>query len=191
MANNSSSLGVMMLPEAERLDETNWFAWKIKILTATSVRLSGYLDGTTKKPISTSPVITVTPPAAPGSPEPVRTQAPVELSKEEHEALEDWRLKDAQAMAHIVLNTRDVVGMGIDTSGTAAAAWKSLVDTQEDRSWLSVITASAKLRKLKLTEGSDLNVHITELRRRRAAANAVGANILEGEFCMIILQSLP
>ncbi|KII83198.1 hypothetical protein PLICRDRAFT_119724, partial [Plicaturopsis crispa FD-325 SS-3] len=124
MANNSSSLGVMMLPEVERLDETNWFAWKIKILTATSVRLSGYLDGTAKKPGASSPAITVTPPVAPGTTPPDPT--PVEPSKEEKEALEDWRLKDAQAMAHIVLNTKDVVGMGIDTSGTAAVAWKSL-----------------------------------------------------------------
>ncbi|THH05098.1 hypothetical protein EW146_g9995 [Bondarzewia mesenterica] len=80
MASNSTSLGVYILPEAERLTRANWPDWSARIYLVCQVRgLEPYLLGTILPPstrtdpavLGTTPSIPATPPvvvAAPGSP---------------------------------------------------------------------------------------------------------------------------
>ncbi len=62
-----------------------------------------------------------------------------------------WNQRDTFTRSTILLNVVDPNGLGIDTSGTAAQMWKSLIDKYSVKSVIGAINARAILENTSLT----------------------------------------
>jgi len=83
-----------------------------------------------------------------------------------------------------------MTGLGIDTSRTAADAWKTYMDLYNKKTLVRRLNAETKLRNIFLTANGDFPAHITLLRKKLIHARSVGAEISDGNFAAIVLNSL-
>ncbi|KAJ7601832.1 hypothetical protein B0H17DRAFT_969460, partial [Mycena rosella] len=116
----SSSTGVPLLPDGEKFDGTGYSGWKTKAFVLARARgLGGYIDGTIQKPLISIPApgATAQTTALPPDPTSVYSLTP---------SLDEWIHRDAFAMALIVLNVKNPVGLGLKLDGSAFEAMASL-----------------------------------------------------------------
>ncbi|KAJ7667301.1 hypothetical protein B0H17DRAFT_990307, partial [Mycena rosella] len=116
----SNSTGVPLLPDGEKFDGTGYSGFNTKILVLAKARgLGGYLDGTIQKPLTSisAPGGTAQTTALPPDPTSVYSLTP---------SLEEWIHRDAFALALLVLNVKNPVGLGLKLDGSAAEAMQSL-----------------------------------------------------------------
>ncbi|CAA7267101.1 unnamed protein product [Cyclocybe aegerita] len=104
---------------------------------------------------------------------------------------EEWDIRDAWAMGLLTWNVKNVVGLGVKTDGMVAQAWTSLKSQYETTSDLAAVLADTELHLIKFHNGDNLPTHIANLRSKWAYANSVGVEILDRDFHIILLQSLP
>jgi len=90
----------------------------------------------------------------------------------------------------LLFNTTELTGLGIDTSGTAADAWKTYMDLYDKKTSVGQLNAETELRNTFLTANGDFSTHITLLRKKLTHARSVGAEISDGNFAAIVLNSL-
>jgi len=91
----------------------------------------------------------------------------------------------------LLFNTKEPTGLGIDTSGSAADAWKSDVAVYETVSLIAQLNAEQELRNITFAENGDFPAHITLLRNKLSYTRSQGAEITKRNFVAIVLNSLP
>ncbi|KIJ31596.1 hypothetical protein M422DRAFT_81570, partial [Sphaerobolus stellatus SS14] len=110
-----------------KFDGTNFPMWGPRVRIAVNIKGGGgYLDGSILRP---SPLPTAsTPNTATTGDIPARTLIPPEPTTwpSKSPSGDEWTTRDAWIMGMIVFNSLNPVGLGINMSGTAAEAWKSI-----------------------------------------------------------------
>ena len=177
----SSSNAIPVLPDGEKFDGSGYSGFKTKFIPLAKARgLYGYLDGTIIKPTS----------AATG-PAPLSASLPPETSVySTTPSLDEWTHRDSMALALIVLNIKDPVGLGVKTDGTAAEAWKSLEDNHSRVNKMGLVLAKRELHTTFLAPGTPIGEHVARLCSLWVKANDMGATILDEEFVSIFIGSL-
>ncbi|KAJ7086552.1 hypothetical protein C8R44DRAFT_566405, partial [Mycena epipterygia] len=117
----SNTTSVPLLPDEEKFDGIAYSGFKAKMNVLAKARgMGGYLNGTIKSPSA---------PAAPAAGAPAQTVAlppdPTPIYSP-NPSYDEWVHRDAFAMAMVVLNVKNPVGLGLKVDGTAADAMKSL-----------------------------------------------------------------
>ncbi|CAA7270336.1 unnamed protein product [Cyclocybe aegerita] len=185
-------------PKADKFDGMNWLQWNKAILISARLQgARGYLEELIVNPAAH-------PLAAPLPPSPSTTDAPIITTTitltaavpltpwtSTSPSTEEWDTCDAWAMGLITWNVKNTVGLGVKTNRMAAQAWTSLKLQYETTSDLTAVLADTKLCQIKLCDSDDLHTHIANLRSKWAYANSVSAEVLDRDFQIIQLQSLP
>ncbi|KAJ7060785.1 hypothetical protein C8F01DRAFT_952073, partial [Mycena amicta] len=119
MSQNSN--GLTILPDGEKFDRTGFPGFETKFIAVADARgLRGYIEGTIARP---------TPPAPNTSgPNPLSVSLPPEPTSiySTTPSADEWTHRNAMALALLVLNVKDPIGLGMKTDGMAAEAWTSL-----------------------------------------------------------------
>jgi len=191
----TSGLGIVPLfSENAKFDGTNWPTWKEAIMMVIdSKEAEGYLDGLIICPVPASkiPIITVT--KAPGAtsttasptPSPIITTISETYWDSLTPSIREWKTCNAWTKMLLLFNATELTGLGIDTSGTAADAWKTYMDLHDKKTLVGWLNAETELRNTFLTANGDFPTHITLLRKKLTYARSVGAEISDGNFAAI------
>lgn len=195
--------------DTDKFDGTNWVAWNGLIRIAAEVRgVFGYLEGTIPKPPGIPTVIVTPPSTAPAtttattttsSTSPTTSAATTQISPQQGDTPWDsltpseaeWKIRNAWAKGLLIFNTKNPIGLGIITTGTAAEAWTSYIDSYEVASEIALLNADMELRNMKFDDSQDFPEHIARMRIKWAHANVLGANVSDQSFKTIVLNSLP
>jgi len=99
-----------MFNDADKFDSTNWPTWSTNIMSIAALKsITGYLDGTTKKPPKTA---SSPPPETPwNSPNPSEDK---------------WEARNAWTKILLTFNTKNPVGLGINIGGVGVHRQKTL-----------------------------------------------------------------
>jgi len=159
----------------------------------------GYLDGSIVCPVPASKILTITVMKAPGAisttASPTLSPIIIPISETYWDSLtpsiREWKTCNAWTKMLLLFNTTELTGLGIDTSGTVADAWKTYIDLYDKKTLVGWLNAETELRNTFLTENGDFPAHITLLRKKLTHARSVGAEISDRNFATIILNSLP
>jgi len=164
-----------MFTDSDKFDGNSCKAWSNKIQIVAEIKgVVGYLDGTIPKPGPSPP-----------------TSLPIGTSwNSPSPSHNEWITRNAWAKALLVFNIKPI-GLGVDTSGTAAEIWKSVKDSYEVTSCMARLYAEQELWDLTYLDGDDFQSYISSMRTRLAYARESGANITDKNFKAIILCSLP
>ena len=172
--------------DSKKFDRTNWPTWSDNIRTVAKLKGSiGYLDGTIKDPTPNTTTTTTTTQTISASPlleTPWNSPNP---------SPDEWISQDAWTKALLTFNTKNPIGLGINTKGTAAEAWESYIAGYEATSDIVRQNAEQELRNLTYSNDNDFPTHLTIMRNKLAHARALGADISDKNFKTIILNSLP
>lgn len=153
----------------QELNSTNWLAWKRRTTAVLREReLLGYVDSTISPADSTPP-----------------------LTTEEQEALETWTKKDELAQNQIILTIAEEEMVHITRANTAKEMWDALVMVHEPRGGASVISAMRLLFRTVADEESNLEEHLTEIRRIQDQLQIMQADVPDWIYGAIMLSSLP
>lgn len=161
---NTPSNGLIHMDLTKKLSGTqNYLAWKTfqrQVLRSRS--LIGYTDGTITKPSPVASGLTV----------------------------EEWDDRNGKALAQVAINCSNAIMITLDSCVTAADAWKLLGDKYQNTTWLSKSLAKKHLTGTRYTDGNDMPKHIDMLNVCLAKCKAIGIKMEDGEFCMVITDSL-
>ena len=161
----------------------------------------GYLIGTIKRPVpitttfttsvtntkSTSPqTATFAPAATISAPNEIETKWQLLTPSEE-----EWDSRDNWVRGLLLYNTKNPIGLGIKTRGTAADAWTSYVKRYEIATKMARLAAEWDLKNSKYSDGENFSTFITVMRNKWAKANSLGSLIDDDNFKSILLTSLP
>ena len=120
------------------------------------------------------------------------TSTPIETRWQSLTPSEDeWDSQDNWVRGLLLYNTKNPVGLGIKTRGTAAESWTSYVERYEVSTKMARLAAEQDLKNTTYSECQDFSTHISILRSKWAKANLLGATIDDEDFKMILLTSLP
>ena len=158
----------------------------------------GYLDGSIVCPVPASKILTITVMKAPGAtsttasptPSPIITPISETYWDSLTPSIREWKAYNAWTKMLLLFNTTELTGLGIDTSGIAVDAWKTYMDLYNKKTLVEQLNAETKLRNTFLTANGDFPAHITLLRKKLTHARLVGAEISDGNFVAIVLNSL-
>jgi len=81
-------------------------------------------------------------------------------------SLDEWKTRDAWTKILLTINIKDVDGLGIDTTGTAASIWKMAKDNCEITSEITKINAQEELQTIKYTDDDDFPTHLSIMRSK-------------------------
>ncbi|KAG6839076.1 hypothetical protein C0991_006168 [Blastosporella zonata] len=181
MANTSNNLPPTF-PNNQQFDGDNYVAFRDRALLLARARGAlGYLNGTIMKPSALSPgnaILHITTPNA----TPWTSYTP---------SLEEWEVHNAWALSLLIYNTKNPIGLRVNMTGTAAAAWKALTDQYDCASKIAAVAAENHLRATKLAEGGNFQKHTKTLQIQWNKAVEKGADIKDKTFRAIIIASLP
>ncbi|KAJ6509186.1 hypothetical protein C8R47DRAFT_963942, partial [Mycena vitilis] len=114
----SNSTGVPLLPDGEKFDGPGYSGFETKLMALAKARgLGGYLDGTIKKPAASTTGGTAQTATLPPDPTDIYSPTP---------SLAEFSHRDSMALALLILNVKNPVGLGLKVDGTAAEALQSL-----------------------------------------------------------------
>ena len=158
----------------------------------------GYLDGSIVCPVPASKILTITVTKAPGAMSTTASPTPLLIITTIFEtywdsltpSIREWKAYNAWTKMLLLFNTTELTGLGIDTSGTAVDAWKTYMDLYNKKTLVGQLNAETELRNTFLTANGDFPAHITLLRKKLTYARLVGAEISDGNFVAIVLNSL-
>ena len=158
----------------------------------------GYLDGSIVCPVPASKILTITVTKAPGAMSTTVSPTPLPIITTIFEtywdsltpSIREWKTCNAWTKMLLLFNTTELTDLGIDTSGTTADAWKTYMDLYNKKTLVGQLNAETELRNTFLTANGDFPAHITLLRKKLTYARLVGAEISDGNFVAIVLNSL-
>jgi hypothetical protein len=105
-------------------------------------------------------------------------------------SLDEWAYRDGIALSILILNTKDPVGVGLKTDGSAHDAWKSLEDIYARQTDMALSRAQRELNSTYLAPGASVVEHAATMRKLRQAANDIGAGITDSVFRLTFITSL-
>ncbi len=139
--------------------------------------LTGYIDGSIAKPVSTS------------STTPTPDTTPIYSTKPNHD---EWVFRDQLARGHITLNCTDVAGLGVKTTGTAKEAWDSIQTEWGKSTDMRRSHAQEALNRTVYIEDSDIQEHLKLLRTRKAGVDNLSTTGMTDETWKgIVIRSIP
>ena len=158
----------------------------------------GYLDGSIVCPVPASKILTITVTKAPGAMSTTASPTSLLIITTIFEtywdsltpSIREWKTYNAWTKMLLLFNTTELTGLGIDTSGIAVDAWKTYMDLYNKKTLVEQLNAETELRNTFLTANGDFPAHITLLRKKLTHARLVGAEISDGNFVAIVLNSL-
>ncbi|KNZ80321.1 hypothetical protein J132_06392, partial [Termitomyces sp. J132] len=103
----------------------------------------------------------------------------------------EWQIRNAWALALIVYNTKNPIGLGIKMSDMAAKVWATLKEAYGTVSDLGANSAENSLRATNYSDGMDFQEHIANLRSKWNIAVEKGADLKDNQFRAIVISSLP
>jgi transposase InsO family protein len=155
----------------EQLDATNWLAWKQRTLAILRERkLIQYVDGTKPMPI----------PANKASP-----------TDDEKEAKEKWKEGDMSAQNQIILTIGKEEMVHTSRATTAKEMWDALSLIHEAKGGTSVISTLRLLFRTIAEEDTNIEEHLTDIRRLQDQLLTMQADIPDWIYGTIMLTSLP
>lgn len=163
-------------PDEFLFNGTNYITFRDRILLVAQLKgAEGYLEGSVKEPTSkmTISALATTEWWDP-SPSP-----------------QEWRVRNTWALALIVYNLKNPIGLGIKMTDTTEKAWSTLKEMYRTISDLGANLAENTLGATKYMDGMDFAEHITDLRSKWNNATEWGADIKDNQFRAIIILSLP
>jgi len=153
-----------MFTNSDKFDGNNYKAWSNKIQIVAKIKgVVGYLYETIPKP-------------GPSPPASLLIGTPWNSPSPSHD---EWITWNAWAKALLVFNIKGPIGLGVDTSGTAAEIWKSVKDSYEVTSGMARLNAEQELWDLTYFDGDDFQAYISTMRTKLAYARESGANITD------------
>jgi len=163
-----------------------------------SKEAEGYLDSSIVCPVPASKIPTITVTKSPGATSTTASPTPLPIITTISEtywdsltlSIREWKTCNAWTNMLLLFNTTEPTDLGIDTSGTAADAWKTYMDLYSKKTLVGRLNAETELRNIFLTANGDFPAHITLLRKKLMHARSVGAEISDGNFAAIVLNSL-
>src|SRR6266511_2515599 len=156
-----------ILSEEQKFNGENLLKWNITMAQLLGSKgLTGYVDGTTAKP--------VLPQSGATTPDPT----PIYSSKPNYD---EWVFRDQLARGHITLNCTDVAGLGVITTGTAKDAWDSIQNEWGKSTDMRRSHAQEALDHTTYTEGSDIQEHIKLLRTRKVNVDNLSMTMMTDE----------
>lgn len=182
-----------MLPDGEKFDGTGYSGFRTKILALAKARgLGGYLDGTIISPAGPQTSATTTQGATQTSTAPTSIPLPPDPTPVYSITLshEEFTHRDASAVALLVLNVKNPVGLGLKTDGTAAEALKSLDDNFNKKTGIGLVNALRELHNAYLVPGTPMLEHVARVRELWQTANDMGAGITDDGFRTIFISLL-
>jgi len=170
----------LLLNDSSKLDGTNWSWWSNNIQTMAQMQgVHGYLDGSILMPSTP----TIQPKDGSTIPEtPWNSTTP---------SLDEWKTWDAWTKILLTINIKDVDGLGINTTGTAASIWKMAKDNCEITSEMTKINAQEELRTIKYTDDDDFSTYLSIMHCKLSQVRAMETTISDNTFKVILLNSLP
>ncbi|KAJ3509513.1 hypothetical protein NLJ89_g5184 [Agrocybe chaxingu] len=155
----------------ELLKATNWMPWKRRMLAVlVDLGLDSYIaEGA----------------APPGSADP---KSPTNA---EAAALKKWKAGDAKARCRIELAISDSEMVHVMGAETARQMWEQLTTVKESKGRLGVLATRRTLYRATAEEGFDMAEHIAKLRQLQEELHTMGSKILDEDFVMILITSLP
>jgi len=186
--------------ESDKFNGTNWLSWKENIMIVIEARgAEGYLNGLIMKPGLTiqSPRIALSKAPASMSTTPTPSPAPVDPTPLEtswdspNPSAREWKHRNTWTKMLLLFNTKEPTGLGIDTSGSTADAWKSDVAVYKMVSLIAQLNAKQELRNITFAENGDFPAHIILLHNKLSYMRSQGAEITKRNFVAIVLNLLP
>jgi hypothetical protein len=155
----------------EKLNASNWWAWKTRIITLfTLYDYLKYIDGSFKIPA----------PASPSAP-----------TVTESKAITDWETEDLHARHLLQTALGDSELIHLQGATDAAEAWNQLKEIHEPKGLTAIVDAVWKLYDTRCHEGSSVTEHVTTLRSLLQEISTLGQIIPDSQFAMICTKSLP
>jgi hypothetical protein len=115
---SSNSTGVLLLPDREKFDGTGYSGYKTKIQAlARAHGLGGYLNGTIQKPSLMTAGGTAQSTMLPPEPTSIYSTTP---------SYDEWVHRDVIATTLLVINVKNLVGLGLKVDGSAHKVMQSL-----------------------------------------------------------------
>ena len=121
-----------------------------------------------------------TPPVAKTPP----TDADIRLQKE-------WKTGDAKDQTWIELAIGDVEMRRISSATMAQEMWKQLMMVKEFRGCLGVLATCQAFYRAIADESFEMVDHISKLRKLQEELHIKGSPVLDEDFIMILITSLP
>ncbi|CAK5284592.1 unnamed protein product [Mycena citricolor] len=102
-----------------------------------------------------------------------------------------WSEKDRRALSAIRLRVADGPLIYITDAKTSQAAWDTLMATYQSKGVIGIVLLRRKLSRTTCADGADIEDHIRTLTSIRTQLSALGSQVEDKEFCIILLTSLP
>ena len=188
-----------ILAEEQKFNGENLLQWNM-IMTQLlgSKGLLGYTNGTISKPNPTPTQPTVIPSESveKSSSTPIPTSTTVTATStpiySTTPTYDKWIFRDQLARGHIALNVKDMLSLGVNTTGTAKEAWDSIQSQWGKSTDMRRSYAQEALNCMKYTEGTDMREHLKLLRSRKAALDVLMTPPMTDETWKgIIIRSFP
>jgi hypothetical protein len=155
----------------EQLDDANWSPWKHRATAILRERaLLEIVEGTTPKPVATDP------------------EKPTMDKRKE---MERWGELDGKVQTQIEHTLSDSQMVHIAGAKTAAEMWLQLKQVKERGGKLGILSHRRRLYRMIADDAMDIAVHVMELRRTQEELAILGSLILDEDFLLLIISSLP
>jgi len=90
-----------------------------------------------------------------------------------------------------MLNTKNLVRLGINIDGTAAKAWTSYINTYKKTSNMAYLNTEQTLQNMTYLDHTNFNNFIINMYNKWSDARALGSKINDENFKDIIITFLP
>ena len=167
-------------------DGTNWVDYKTKLMIAMGSRgLMGHIEGQALRP---SPYMVVNDVAmlADG-----KTPATEEQIETREKRIEDFDMREYLAR-HVIINSVSMrLAQKIGQLTSSKDMWGAVKADSEGRSTLYQIDMQRWLQELRCAKGGDAKAHLTEMAKLRGELAAMGSEVKDADFTVMVIGSLP
>lgn len=102
-----------------------------------------------------------------------------------------WSKRDRAALTAIRLRVADAVIVYVSSAETSKVAWETLSSMFQPRGSIGVVLARRKFYRAECAPGGNIEEHVRMMRVYQEELNTLGQKILDADFAMTLLTSLP
>ena len=157
--------------QIELLRINDWMPWKCRMLAILrDLDLEEYIEKDLWPPI------------------PENTSA---LTDDEKVKIKTWKTRDAKVRMRIELALGDAEMIHISGTVTVREMWDQLTTVKESRGCLGVLATWRALYRASAADNFEMINHISKLRKLQEELHLMGSIIMDEDFVMILITSLP